>query len=114
MITERDALFVSDFINFPLSKENKWINRYFKTRTRRLFVKYFLKFNSTIRFCQHSGELCTKRYLKKMKMQYLLITEMHSKAKREMNFEALVDIEKGRYALCTASRKKSGKPTKNL
>jgi hypothetical protein len=111
-MTERDNLFISDFMSHPLPKEKKWLNRYFKTRTKRLFLKYFIKFDSTIRFCQHTGEFCTTRYLKKMKRQYLAITERHERAKKEMDFEALAEIEGGKYALKTTKRKETGRTRK--
>ena len=106
-------MLLSDFMMQPLPKEMRWINKYFKTRTKKLFVKYFMIFNSTIRFCQHTGEICTERYLKKMKNQYLSITKRHSEAKKEMDFEALADIERGKYSIRFVRCKRSGRPPKN-
>ena len=62
-------------------------------------MKYFLAFGSTARFCQHSGEVCTKRYVKKMKRQYILLTEKHRKARENFDLDSLEEVEKGRWKL---------------
>lgn len=99
MTTERDLILISDFMKLPLSKEKKWMIRYFKTRTKRLFLKYFMTFGSIARFCQHSGEVCTKRYVKKMKRQYILLVEKHEKAKADFDLDCLEAVENGRCKL---------------
>jgi len=98
MITERDLALVSNFLG-PVSKENKWLMRYFKTRTRRRFLKYYLTFGCVARFCQHSGEVCTKRYVKKMKRQYILLVAKHNRAKADFDLDCLESMEKGKCKL---------------
>lgn len=99
MITERDIKFSSDFMGEPIGKERKWMTRYFKTKTKKLFLKYFLSFGSTIRFREHCGEVCTKRYLKKMKRQFVMLSERHDEAKTNFDLDALERIEKGKWKL---------------
>ena len=95
----RKSFFVSDFMKMPVPKEERWMTRYFKTRTKKLFLKYFLAFGSATRFCQHSGEVCTKRYVKKMKMQFLKIRNLHDKAKTDFDLEFLSKIKVGKIKL---------------
>jgi hypothetical protein len=99
MITERDLRFSSDFMHDQLPKEKRWMSRYFKTRTKRLFLKYFCAFGCSTRFCQHSGEICTKRYIKKMKRQFLNLTKKHEDARADFDLEALSRIETGKCKL---------------
>lgn len=95
-ISERDAIFLSDFINNPIKKEKRWMTKYFKTKTKKLFLKYFLTFNSANRFKEHCGEACTKRYVKKIKKQFLEIVKKHENAKKNFDLDLLEKIEKGK------------------
>lgn len=99
MVTERDLDFSSAFMARQIPKEKSWMSKYFKTRTKRLFLKYFVMFGCTARFCEHSGEVCTLRYIKKMKRQYAILEEKHTKAKNELDFELLAKIEMGKCKL---------------
>lgn len=99
MVTERDVEFCSEFMRRPVPKGHSWMNKYFKTRTKRLFLKYFLLFGCTFRFSQHCGEVCTKRYIKKMKRQFNMLKEKYERARAELDFDALERIEKGRCRL---------------
>lgn len=99
MLTERDTIFCSDFMKNPIPKGEAWMSRYFKTRTKRLFLKYFLTFGCTFRFNHHCGEVCTKRYIKKMKRQFIKLREKHDRAKADLDFDTLERMEKGRCRL---------------
>lgn len=98
MITERDLLFSSDFMRL-VPKEKSWMKKYFKTRTKKMFLKYYISFGSATRFREHSGEVCTKRYVKKMKEQFLRLAELHAAARRDMDFDMVAKIEMGRCRL---------------
>lgn len=99
MVTERDLVFSSDFMRSPVPKEKSWMAKYFKTKTKRMFLKYFMAFGSTARFTRHCGQVCTKRYVKKMKMQFLKISEKHRRAKEDLDFEMVAKIEMGKCRL---------------
>jgi len=99
MVTERDLMFLSDISKLQVPKERSWMSKYFKTKTKRMFLKYFLTFGCDTRFRQHSGEACTKRYLKKMKMQFLKIEASHATARKDLDFEMVAKIEMGRCRL---------------
>jgi hypothetical protein len=99
MVTERDLDFSSSFMTRQIPKEKSWMMRYFKTRTKRMFLKYFVRFGSTARFCEHSGEVCTVRYIKKMKKQFLVLDARHEKAKNDLDFDLLAKIEMGKCKL---------------
>lgn len=99
MITERDIMFSSDMAKLQIPKDRLWMRKYFKTKTKRKFLKYFLAFGSDTRFRQHMGEACTKRYVKKMKMQFMKIEARREAAKKDLDFELLAKIEMGRGRL---------------
>ena len=99
MVTERDIMLSSDITKLQIPKDRLWMKKYFKTKTKRKFLKYFLAFGSDTRFRQHSGEACTKRYVKKMKMQFFKIDAKHEAAKKDLDFELLARIEMGRGGL---------------
>ena len=83
----------------PIPKDKKWMSKYFKTKTKKLFLKYFLAFGSVARFVQHSGERCTKRYVKKMKMEFELLRKRHEKARSDFDLDSLEAMEKGKFRL---------------
>ena len=99
VIAERDILFCSDFMRKPIPKGDAWMWKYFKTKTKRLFLKYFLIFGCSHRFRQHCGVPCTKRYIKKMQMQFRKIRETRDRAKAEFDLDTLEMVEKGRMRL---------------
>jgi hypothetical protein len=99
MISERDAIFISDFIDNPIEKEKRWMLKYFKTKTKKMFLKYFLIFNNASRFKEHCGEICSKRDVKKIKKQFVVLLEKHDEAKKNFDIDLLEKIEKGKFKL---------------
>lgn len=96
---ERDLKFTSEFMDEPLPQDQLWKTKYFSTRIRGEFLRYYTTFGSAIKFCEHTGFSCTERYLKKMKSELIGLERKHSAAKREFDFEAVAEIEMGMLKL---------------
>jgi len=91
--------FVSDFLNEPVPSESFWMSRYFKRDLGYDFLKYFLSFRTTVHFSEHSGRPCSKRWTEKMKRKFVRLENEHSRAKKELDFEKLAEIEMGQFKL---------------
>ena len=73
------------------------MSKYFKSKIRKSFLAYFLCFRSSVHFREHSGYLCSERYLKTMKSDLLALENAHAEAKARLDFEALAEIEMGLF-----------------
>jgi hypothetical protein len=92
--------FVSvSFLDEPLPQESQWLIKYFQVGIRRAFLNYFMCFRSSVRFSEHTGLSCSKRYLKEMKSELLRLEKAHSESKDRLDFEAVADIEMGLFKL---------------
>ncbi len=91
--------FVSDFLEEPVPQEQFWLTRYFGTRIRLAFLKYFLTFRGAFHFREHTGFYCSLRYLKNMKRQLVSLERAREKAKKDLDFELVAEIEMGDYKL---------------
>jgi hypothetical protein len=91
--------FVSDFLEEPVPHEHFWLTKYFGTDVRLAFLKYFLTFRGAFHFREHTGFYCSLRYLKSMKRELVHIEKAREKAKRDLDFELVAEIEMGDYKL---------------
>lgn len=91
--------FVSDFMNSPASPEASWMTQYFGGGLGYDFVRYFALFRCSTRFPEHVGRPCSKRWVKRMKSRFLALERERDRARREMDLEALADIEMGKFEL---------------
>jgi hypothetical protein len=99
MITDRDNKFISNFFEKQIPKNKNWLRHYFKTPIKKAFLIYFLEFNSTMRFREHTGFLCSERYIKKLKNILLKLEKEIEFAKRQFDIEKIAKIEMGKYKL---------------
>lgn len=97
--TERDSKFTSEFMDEPIPQDQLWKTKYFSTRIRGEFLRYYTTFGSAIKFCEHTGFPCTERYLKKMKSELAKLEREHSAAKKDLDFELVAEIEMGELKL---------------
>lgn len=86
--------------DIELPKEKRYLWKYFHSKMKRAFVKYYLIHNSYYRFRQHTGYYCCKRWIMyvKVKLRKLLIAHEEAKKKAlEGDFGPLAEIEAGKY-----------------
>jgi len=91
---QRDLVFLSgDFTFVP--KDKRYLTKYFKTRTQKMFLSYFILFGTYDNFVDHTGIYCQKRYMKILHDKLIVIENAHKIAKQNLDFANLVKIENG-------------------
>jgi hypothetical protein len=91
--------FISDFLTEPVPADSFWMSRYFKGDVGYDFVRYFISFRTAVHFSEHFGRPCSDRWTQKMKRKFIRLEKEHSRAKMELDFEKLAEIEMGRFKL---------------
>lgn len=91
--------FISDFMDRPVAQEFAWMSRYFSVGSCADFLKYFSLFRSSVHFSEHVGRPCSKRWISRMKKRFLSLERARAKAKEDMDFELLAEIETGAFKL---------------
>lgn len=83
----------------PVQPEFSWMTHYFRKGICQDFLKYFSLFRSTVHFSEHVGRPCSVRWAKRMRSRFIRLEKARIEAKEEMDFEALADIETGKFKL---------------
>jgi hypothetical protein len=91
--------FISDFLDAPVPAPQHWMTRYFKSGLNYEFLRYFLLFRCDVHFSEHVGKPCSKRWTKRMKSKLLKLESAYLKARSDMDFDLLADIEMGKFKL---------------
>jgi hypothetical protein len=90
-------LISGNFFNLELPKEKQYLCKYFETEMGMQFLRYYYVFNSDVRFKEHTGLYCTKRWIKMLKCRYKSLIILYDKAKKDMDFTLLAEIQEGKY-----------------
>ena len=72
---------------------------YFRRGIQRQFLFYFYVFNNYWYFQDHTGYICSRRWLKKLKKKYKMLELVYDKLKSEFNdtsLELLAKLETGK------------------
>jgi len=99
MITERDNKFISDFFENQIPENKKWLRHYFKTPIKKAFLNYFIEFGNTIKFKDHTGFLCSKRYIKRLRHLIVILEKEIEFARKNFDIEKIAEIEMGKYKI---------------
>lgn len=100
MVKDKDLKLVSgNFLEDEISQEKFWLKKYFSSFLQIRFLSYFLTFRSHFYFDRHTGTVCSKRYLKKMKKKLCSLELAYEKAKSNFDLDSLEKLEKGKYKL---------------
>lgn len=83
----------------PVQPEFSWMTHYFGKGICRDFLKYFSIFRSTVHFSEHVGRPCSVRWAKRMQSRFVRLERARLEARESMDFEALADIETGKFKL---------------
>lgn len=91
-----------DFLDPVLPKEYYYLNKYFKTETERMFLKYYLMFNPSRTenfdhrsFSRHTGIVCTKRWKNYLIERVNIIISESDKSRQDFNLDKLCEIQSG-------------------
>lgn len=95
-----ELIFLSGrFFEYDLPKEKQFLFKYFTTDVEKQFIRYFYCFRQWEYFTDHTGLYCQQRWLKMLKHRHDQLVAVHAKAKREIDLEALAEIETGKYSV---------------
>lgn len=93
-----DLLLLSrQFETVELPKEKKYLLRYFDNPVQEAFLKYFFVFDNYINFCDHTGYVVQKKWLKHLHEKLKTIEKAHKDARSNFDMAGLVEIEKGEF-----------------
>lgn len=92
-------IFISDFMESPVSSEFNWMRHYFKKGVCLDFLKYFSNFRTDVHFSEHMGRPCSKRWTKRLKRRFLALEGVRRVAKKDMDIELVAEIEMGNFKL---------------
>lgn len=96
----KDLDFISgNFFETEIPKEKAYLQKYFDTDLQKAFLRYFLVFGEASAFCEHTGFACTQATIFKMEAKYHKLLAAHKAAKLNMDFNAIWEIESGKYKL---------------
>lgn len=90
-------LVAGDFLNRDLPKDQRYLEKYFRTDIQRQFLKYYLTFHSAKRFAEHTGRPIDPEWARRLVIKLDQITEAHQNARQQGDFEVLSDIEAGTW-----------------
>lgn len=94
----RDLHFISGkFFDTPIPKDQAYLKKYFRTRTQRAFLKYYLVFGDYSCFVDHTGIFATQSYLQRQEKRLQTLIQVHKEAKACMDLELFWVIESGKY-----------------
>lgn len=91
--------FISDFMDKPVGREFSWMTNYFKSGACADFLKYFSLFRTAVHFSEHFGRPCSARWCARMKSRFMRLEAARNKAKIDLDFELVADIETGNFKL---------------
>lgn len=86
-----------NFFDHVLPKDKQYLLKYFDTEVQELFLRYYLEFGTCDRFTEHTGCVCSKRWLRGLRSRFHKLVDAHDDAKREMNLDALELIQMGKF-----------------
>lgn len=96
---EKDLAFIAgdyldDYMEIPRDKE--FLKPYFKTKFQKQFLRYHLLFGTHKQFIQHTGHHISIRNLQILAKRIKIIEDAFEKANKEMDFEMIATIRKGK------------------
>jgi hypothetical protein len=85
----------SDPIIIP--KEMSFLNKYFKTKVQRTFLKYYFVFKDKSNFCDHTGFTATTSFICKMTGKYHYLVNEFENARKNMDLEKIGKIQMAKF-----------------
>jgi hypothetical protein len=90
---KQQLIFISgDFFMVDLPQNRRFMLNYFKLKIQRQFLFYFYIFGSYRYFQEHTGYICSYRWLKKLKIKYIMLERVYDKLKKEYTESSLEKI----------------------
>jgi hypothetical protein len=96
-LSEKDLKFISgEFFNCDLPNEKLYLFKYFKNESQRQFLRYYFTFGEIKGFSNHTGCVCSFRWLEKLRDRIEMLEKTHDEAKKNLDFEKLSLIKSGK------------------
>lgn len=95
---ERNLKFLaygSEPVHIP--KEFSFLNKYFKTKVQKAFLRYYLVFKNRSHFCEHTGFPATASFICKMVGKYHYLMIEFEAARKNMDFEKVSKMQNGKF-----------------
>jgi len=100
LVKDKDLKLISgSFLEDEILQEKIWLKKYFSSFLQIRFLVYFLNFRSHFYFNRHTGVVCSKRYLKKLKKKLFALEIAYENAKKNFDLESLEKLERGKYKI---------------
>ena len=80
-----------------IPKELGFLNRYFKTKVQRAFLKYYYVFRDKKFFIEHTGIVATSSFLIKLAGKFEYLLQEYENAKKDLNLEKLAAMQSGKF-----------------
>jgi len=85
------------FFDSVLPKDKQYLLKYFDTEVQEMFLRYYLEFGNTSHFTEHTGYICTKRWLRGLRSRYKKLLAARKQAQKEMDLDTLELIQMGKF-----------------
>lgn len=95
-----DLLFLArqwEIVELP--KEKKYLFKYFDTPIQNTFLKYFYVFGDYSNFVDHTGLICSERWLTTLHDRLQKLQKLHREARENMDMTSLALIESGNFKI---------------
>lgn len=89
-----------NFLDVEIPKKYEFLTKYFTTDTQKYFLKYFWVFRSWESFVDHTGILCSERYLRKQAALFSKLLKVFDDAFGKLdtaNMETIHLLSSGKY-----------------
>ncbi len=93
-----DSILISSkfIVEDILPKEKKYLYKFFKSKTLRIFVRYYNLFRDHHNFSNHSGIRMTVKKAGLYRMKFELLEKMYDEARKAGDFELIAMMESGK------------------
>ena len=100
MAQSRDLIYLARlWETVDLPKEKRYLLRYFDTPIQKAFLKYIHVFGDYSNFVDHTGLVCSPRWLEILYNRLRKLQTLHREARANMDMTTLAHIESGNFKL---------------
>ena len=86
------------FFDCDLPGEKSYLFKYFRNGVQKQFLRYYFTFGGDTRyFVDHTGDQCSKRWLRMLKRRLEALEAVHFQAKDNLDFSTLAKLKSGKY-----------------
>lgn len=105
----KDSELISgEFFEIEIPNDKKYLIKYFDTEIQKIFLKYYIVFGSIKNFSEHTGRICSRSLLIRLRDRYLNLNKIYEEAKKSLTEEGLETvflIESGKFLLTRLNKK---------